>query len=445
MSTRQRVIVIGDIDIARRTCTTLAWRGDEVVHLLRPNEGELQQALTTDLRAVAVLVRSDVTALRYALLAEHLKPHVRLVVMLFDRTVADQLLRTVPNCQVTSPADITVPAIVGACLGKPVLAVDTLGPRTAVVTETFDGTTVTPWRAEPRLRRIWRAFTQQFRPHDLTSRLLLIGLAGLTTTLLIEWLLAVLVLHHPAIEAFATAARIVATVGPGEHEPTPGWYLVVSSIGMLLTIGYSALFTAGIVNRFLSYRSIDIIGLRTLPSRDHVVVVGLGQVSLRLCMALRRLHIPVLAIERNPRAANLRLAKAAGIPVLIAHAEDRDVLRRLSLHRARAFAAMGADDLDNVEAAIAALAHAPGLRVVLRAGDHAVITETRSLFPIGDVCDISTMTVRAIAASVNGFSPRFVFPHAGKLITHPPAPTPRTATEEPTARCTCDQSPALDG
>ncbi|MCP9968518.1 NAD-binding protein [Actinomadura madurae] len=413
MSATRRVLVIGDIEIARLACTSLARHGNDVTHLLRPNEDDLRGALAGDVDAVAVLVRGDVVALRYALLAEHLRPGIRLVVMLFDRTVADQLLRAVPNCQVTSPADIAVPAIVGACLGPPVLAVDVRSSPATVFVETADGVASDVWRPDRLPRRIMRGFTRQLRPHDLTSRILLTGLAGLAVTLLLEWALAVLVLHQPAAAAFYTATRVVATVGSGEH-PAPGWFLVLSGTGMLLTIGFSALFTAGIVNRFLSGRSVDIVGPRTLPTRDHVVVVGLGQVSLRLCMALRHLRIPVLAVERDPRAANLRLARAAGIPVLIAHAEDRDVLQRLSLHRARALAAMGADDLDNVEAAIAALALVPDLRVVLRAGDHAVINETRSLFPIGDVCDIPAMTAQAVTGGVNGASVHFVRPRDGE-------------------------------
>ncbi|MEU5994657.1 NAD-binding protein [Spirillospora sp. NPDC047418] len=433
MRATRRVLVIGDIEIARLACTSLTRHGSDVTHLLRPNEDALRDTLDDDMHVVAVLVRSDVTALRYALLVEHLRPRIRLVVMLFDRTVAAQLLRTVPNCQVTSPADIAVPAIIGACLGRPVLAVDVRSSPAAVFVETADGVTSEAWRPDRLPRRFLHAVTRQLRPHDVTSRILLTGLAGLAATLLLEWSLAVVVLHRPAAEAFYSAARVVATVGPGESHPAPGWFLVLSGIGMLLTIGFSAQFTAGIVNRFLSGRSVDIVGPRTLPTRDHVVVVGLGQVSLRLCMALRHLRIPVLAIERDPQAANLRLARAAGIPVLIAHAEDRDVLRRLNLHRARAFAAMGADDLDNVEAAIAALALVPDLRVVLRAGDHAVINETRSLFPIGDVCDIPAMTVRAVTEGVNGASVHSLHPSREDL-----GDEPVTSTDgDRVSRCAC--------
>jgi len=190
---------------------------------------------------------------------------------------------------------------------------------------------------------------------------------------------------------------------------------VFASVAMLLTIVFTAVFTAGVINRLLSSRSIGIIGARTVPTRDHVVVIGMGQVGLRLCIELRNLGISVVAVERDPQAVNLPLARAAKVPVLIAHGEDRGVLSKLSLHRARALAAMGAEDLDNIEVAIAALAVAPDLRVVLRAGDDDVITETRSLFRIGEVRDVSALTAFAVTLGLVGKTPRVVYARGHQL------------------------------
>ncbi|MGH3863855.1 NAD-binding protein [Actinokineospora sp.] len=419
-------VVLGDTEVARRTCAALGERGYVVTHLIEPSDADLRAALRADVAAVAVLIHGDITALRYALLVEHLSPGIRLVVTLFDRTVAGELLRVVPNCQITSPADVSVPSIIGACLGAPVLAVD---PAGVMLVDTGDGVTTRRWRtAEPWHRRASRTLAAQARAHDVTSRMLRTGGVGLLATLVAEWLLATLVFGLPATDALHLATRITAGVGPTHDGHAPAWYPVVSSAGMVLTIGFTALFTAGLVHRSLSTRSVGMVGPRTMPTSDHVVVVGLGQVGLRLAMALRGLSIPVLVVERDPAAANLRLAKAAGIPVLIAHAQDRAVLDRLRLGRARALAAMSAHDLDNVEVAIAALATAPDLRVVLRAGDDDVIAETRSLFPIGDICDVSSLTTHAVAAGVDGRSPRFVYAHDRRIIEHPapdhtPAPS----------------------
>src|SRR5665811_2165560 len=365
MAKQPHAVVIGDIEVARRTCSELSAHGFVVTHLLHPTDSEMRAALTQAVSAVAVLVRGDVIALRYALLVEHLLPEVRLVVTLFDRTVAEQLVRVVPNCQVTSPANVAVPSIIGACVGPDVLAVASLGGMPTMVLAAGEGIELRRWPRRGWLRRLPAVLAGQVRPHDAATRFLFIGLSGLASILVLDWLLAVTALHENGIRALYIATRVVATVGLGAADAhAPGWYQ--ASASMLLTIVFTAVFTAGVINRLLSSRSIAIIGSRTVPTRDHVVVIGLGQVGLWLCIELRRLGISVVAVERDPRAVNLRLARAAKVPVLIAHAEDREVLKRLSLHRARALAAMGAEDLDNIEVAIAALALAPDLRVVLR-------------------------------------------------------------------------------
>src|SRR5450759_4352951 len=334
MAEQPHAVVVGNIEVARRTCSELVAHGFVVTHLLRPTDSEMRAALTQAVSAVAILVRGDVIALRYALLVEHLLPEVRLVVTLFDRTVAEQLVRVVPNCQVTSPANVVVPSIIGACVGPDVLAVASLGGMPTMVLAAGEGIELRRWPRRGWLRRLPAVLAGQVRPHDAATRFLFIGLSGLASILVLDWLLAVTALHENGIRALYIATRVVATVGPGDADAhAPGWYQAFASGSMLLTIVFTAVFTAGVINRLLSSRSIASIGSRTVPTRYHVVVTGLGQVGLRLCIELRSLGISVVAVERDPRAVNLRLARAAKVPVLIAHAEDREVLKRLSLFR----------------------------------------------------------------------------------------------------------------
>jgi len=297
------------------------------------------------------------------------------------------------------------------------------------------------------LRRLPGALSGQARPHDEATRILFIGLLGLASILVLDWILAVTALHEKGIQAWYIATRVVATVGPGTADAhAPGWYQVFASVSMLLTIAFTAVFTAGVINRMLSSRSIGIIGYRTIPRRDHVVVIGMGQVGLSLCIELRRLGIGVVGVERDPRAVNLPLARAAKVPVLIAHGEDLEVLSRLSLRRARALAAMGAEDLDNIEVAIAALAVAPDLRVVLRAGDDDVVTETRSLFRIGEVCNVSALTALAVTLGLVGQSPRVVYARGDHLGVVPDAnpgggTAPDAELHASRPRCGCGAPP----
>lgn len=437
-----QALVIGDTEVARLSCALLRERGHAVDHLLQPTEAEVRDVLCEGIAAVAVLARSDVTVLRYALLIEHLRPGIRLMATVFDRTLAAQLIRVVPDCQVTSPAEVSLPAIVGACLGGDILALTGDDAHDRQVLRHTGGSVVAgPYRNARRPS--WLALAglvSPLRVHDDATRILLGGLAGLLAVLAATLGLASLVLHQRLSRALYLSTSAVAGVGSDNTTGrSVGWYLVFAACSMLLTIVFTAMFTAGIVNRLLSARNIGIVGARAAPRRDHVVIVGLGQVGMRLALRLEQIGIPTVVVERDPDAVNLRLANRADIPVLIAHAEDRAVLQRLGLARARALACMSSDELDNVEVAINALAVAPVLPIVLRAGEDDVIDETRSLFRVGQVCDVSALTALAVTRSLERQPAATVYARDHQLAAFDGTAEHRHTV--PT-RCSCQAAPA---
>jgi hypothetical protein len=64
---------------------------------------------------------------------------------------------------------------------------------------------------------------------------------------------------------------------------------------------------------------------------------------------------------------------------------------------------------------MAALAVDPGARVVLRAGDDDAVTETRALFPIGQVRDVNRIGAETFAAIALGSPDALVFADGGRL------------------------------
>jgi Trk K+ transport system NAD-binding subunit len=133
-----------------------------------------------------------------------------------------------------------------------------------------------------------------------------------------------------------------------------------------------------------------------------VVVVGLGQVGLSLCLLLRSLGVPVVAVDTEADGENVGFARRVKLPVVIGRGANPAVLRRLALQQAMGFAAVTPDDLNNIEAALAARASDDGLRVVLRAGDGAVCDETRSLAQIGHVVDVHRLAAAFLAGACLG-------------------------------------------
>jgi len=207
-------------------------------------------------------------------------------------------------------------------------------------------------------------------------------------------------LHEPALEAVYLATRTIVTVGPNEDiDHGPEWLMPFTTATMLAALAFTAIFTAGLINRLMGPRLVAILGRRTMPRRDHVVVVGLGQVGLRLCLMLRELGVPVVAVERDMQADNVVRAKRYGIPVVIGGGGSRDVLSRLSLERAQALAAVTSDEIENISTAVAGLSVREDLPTVLRAGSGDVMDETRALFRIGVVRDVYLIGGTLLAAA----------------------------------------------
>ncbi|MFD3586865.1 NAD-binding protein [Streptomyces sp. NPDC058683] len=123
---------------------------------------------------------------------------------------------------------------------------------------------------------------------------------------------------------------------------------------------------------------------------------------MRLCVELRHLGVPVVGVERDPRASAARLARRLGVPVMTGNGGDRHILERLRLRHARALAAVGSDDLDNIAVAIAAHGVADRIRVLIRAGEHEAIAETRSLLPMGTIRDVTGMAAAYVVSRLLG-------------------------------------------
>jgi Trk K+ transport system NAD-binding subunit len=401
----QRIVVIGQgrlIDVVRRA---LDDAGAHVIYLGAPNDRAIRRALTPDVDAVVVVSRDDRVSLRLALVVEGVRPGVRLIVTMFDRDRGDQLRRAVRNVRVMSMADIVAPALAGPCVDQGLIAVSrsAAGPRGVRAGPDGPVLCALPSRGG-RLAGLVRAnATALLHPYELSAKILLAGLLGFIVVLVTDAIVVALTLHESAIDALYLATRATVTIGPNPGvEHGPAWLKLFSTVTMLATLAFTAIFTAGLINRLMGRRPVAIAGPRAIPRRDHVVVVGLGQVGLRLCLMLRELGIPVVAIERDPEADNVTRARQYRMPVVIGGGASRFVLRRMCLERARALAAVSSDEIENISTVVAALAVREDLPTLLRAGSGDVTDETRALFSIGVVRDVYLIGGTLLAAAALG-------------------------------------------
>jgi voltage-gated potassium channel Kch len=397
----RRILLLGEGDLADETNAALDAAGADVARLEDPNAGELRAALADGADSVAVVSRDEAWPLRAALLVRDIDPEVPIIATIFDPATGRELGAEIGNCTITSLAEIVAPSLAGPCIAAELAAV-VGGDRPTGLR--WDGGEVA---AEPlpevRVQRARALATAILRPFDRSAALVFFGAVGLTAILVAETVSAALVLEQSPIDAFYGAVKTLVTVDPNpEVQHGPKWYKLAISISMIIALVFAAAFTGGLVERLIGRNLTGLLGKRAVPRSDHVVVVGLGQVGLRLCMLLRDCGISVVAIDDRDDGENVGHARRLGLPVVIGRGADPSLLRRLSLDRALALAAVTADDLQNIRVALAAHSECHDLRVVLRAGSNATGGETHSLERLGHVRDVHRIGAVYIAGLALG-------------------------------------------
>ena len=403
------ILLIGEGDLAEEVRQALDAAGADVHRLKGAGEREVRHALEGgDIDRVVVVSRDDAVVLRVALMVRNVDDDVPMLVTIFDPTMAGQVAEGIEHCEVTSMADIVAPSLAGPCLDDELLAVREDADPPVGIREAGDGVREVPIEVPDR-KHAAALVSAILLPYDKSAALLLWGALGLVVILLLETIACMAVLGQDVIDASYGAAKTLVTVDPNDKVADgPKGLKVFITVSMLAALVFEAGFTAGLVNRLIDRRLTGLFGRRAVPRRDHVVVVGMGQVGLRLCLLLRRCGIGIVAVDDREEGENVGMARELGLPVVIGRGADVSLLRRLSLGRAVALAAVTDDDLENITIAMAARAIAPELRVVLRAGDGRLANETRSLFRIGLVRDVHRIAAVLLAAQATGSPARSV-------------------------------------
>ena len=400
---RRTVLVIGEGDLSDETAWALEARKAKVVRLRQPEESEVRDALEGErIHAVAVVARTDAIVLRMALMVRGLSDDVPLLLTIFNPTMAEQVGGVVPNTRVTSLADIVAPSLAGPCIDERYAAVTVDNGKPVALVER-DGEIDEEPISKPKPHRVEALLRALFTPYDKSAGMLLFGAIGLVAIFAIETTTAVFTLDQGVIDATYGSAKTLVTVDPNPKVADgPGWYKLFTSITMLVALLMVAAFTAGLVNRVVERRLTGLVGRRAVPRRDHVVVVGLGQVGMRLCLVLRACGIPLIAVESDEHGESVGIAKELGLPVVVGRGADPSVMERLSLQKARAVAAVTSDDLENIAVAMTVKGIRPEIRTVLRVGDGRIANETRSLLALGLIRDVHRLAAALLAAQILG-------------------------------------------
>lgn len=366
-----RVLILGDnLALAEALARRLRQLGAEAETARAGKDTELAAKLSEPgWTALAVLSHDDALALRLTLLSAHIRPELPLWVSLFDKTIAHQVREIVPEVNVVPTSQMVARELADQCERLAVRPASRLGNGVRLV--------------------------------DDALRLVVIAGAGLILTLVVQTLITIVALHDDLVDALYYSTRTVATVAdvPGAST-APDWFKLIATASTVVAVVFLAIFTAALVRRLARARLTTLFGARRVARRGHVLVVGFGQIGFRLAHELQQRGFSVVALERDIDAPCVRLARRAGIPVVIGRGDDRAILELIGVRHCAAVAAVTSDDLANVSVGLAANDVRPQVPLVMRLGDGDVAAETESLFHLGQIVDAHALIAEMLAGAV---------------------------------------------
>ncbi|WP_335986482.1 potassium channel family protein [Glycomyces sp. MUSA5-2] len=198
--------------------------------------------------------------------------------------------------------------------------------------------------------------------------LMVVMLGGMTTLLTVNSLNASREVNGDFWDALYMLAMMAA--GGADPDTTDHWELrlthvvVVVSGALLIPVVTGAIVQAVVERRYALAE-----GRMVRAVRDHVIVVGLGNMGTRVVETLRERRIPVVAIEKDRDAIGVRAARAAGAQVLLGDASRPATLQEAEVKYSRSLVAMAKQDSANLETALSGLECKPDLRTVMRIYD----------------------------------------------------------------------------
>ena len=210
-----------------------------------------------------------------------------------------------------------------------------------------------------RIRLVWRYLTSFAEETGRSLRLILVALlavAAISVLLLMAGYAGVAGRSMGLIDSVYFTTETLTTTGFGDFSfaAQSPWLRVWSIFLMisgatLLTITY-ALLTDVLVSRRIA-RSFGKKHLTDL--RDHVIVVGLGLVGLRVVEALVALGQSVIVLEADENNRHLGQADAMSVPVVIGDSTVTSNLEAVNLSSARGVAIVTSNDMANIETGLA--------------------------------------------------------------------------------------------
>jgi Trk K+ transport system NAD-binding subunit len=416
-------------------------------------------------RSIVLATSDDVVNLEVALLADEADTDARVVLRMFNHSIARQLEAQFPRWTVLSLADLAAPTIVAATVSPNVLrgwriegqllALAEVADEEPTVVGEYPEVTPVYLRREGGEIELWpdpeqhvavgdrlgviapvtqlermRGVLQHGQPDEGSALRRMLGLPARLvqsvrtmvrqTEPILLWifgaitgagLLSVgvfaLFWDLSLLDSVYFVATVMTTTGFGDihlrDAPVP---IKLYGIG-LMVLGAGLLMPsvyAFVTLYIVTARLQHLVGTIRADFGDHVVVVGLGTVGFRVLEGLRQLRPRVIGLDRGDGNELARTVQALGTVVVHGDARRIETLRLANVHRARTIVAATSDDVTNLETALNARRENPNAHVVLRLADHHLAQRVAGAFGLGASFSPAGLAATAFASAALGSS-----------------------------------------
>ncbi|BBZ52709.1 NAD-binding protein [Mycobacterium heidelbergense] len=413
----REIIVSGDDALSKTIAEELRGAGARIIKIT--TAADLLGAGIHRARAVVCAGPNDAVNLEIALLAREFSPDVRVVARLANDVLRGAVAAVNGPGAILDVADLATPSIVEAVLSRNAHQFETAGiefvvwgseaPYDATLREIYadlapvvvvhgknspnpgevvpcpgrdqrvytgDWTSMIgvkdeleargirvppPTTTRSRHSRVRRAIDAARAMRDDVNPMLLPSLAFALLLTLGATVVVRFNYHNPRmswIDALYFASETITTVGYGDFSfAQQSTSLRLFAVGLMFGgVTVTAILVAFLADLLLSRRFVQTAGLlRARHMRNHVVVVGLGSIGVRVVSDLTAAGYDVLVIEPDENNRFLSTVAELDVPVIFGDPTMRQTLESAHVDRARGVAVVAQDDMENIETGIVLL------------------------------------------------------------------------------------------
>jgi len=254
-------------------------------------------------------------------------------------------------------------------------------------------------------QKTWKLITSLSQFNRYGRSVALMTLTLLTTIFFTSLTYVAINYNISPVDALYFSVGMITGAGGQEQvaEKSSDGVKIFTAIMMLVGAGLVGICYALINDFVLGSRLKQFWDVARVPTRNHYIVCGLGQIGMRIVNHLLNQGHEVVVIDSDPNNRFLYNTRSLGVPVIIEDANLSSTLRAANIKNAAALIAVTSNDMVNVEIALCAKAVQPKIPIVVRNQDTQSAQSVQQVFEFENVlCPTELATPAFVAAALGG-------------------------------------------